>query len=643
MAAISAAVVLAAMANGNQFGQMADDRIAWMSSAFDQEIPVSFELGGKRFDSRFNGWITTRQAKNDGFTVTATDPSSGVQLTVTVRSYSDFPVVEWKASLKNTGKEDSPLIQRFMPLSGRFATAGTPLLHHFLGSVCDKNDYEPYESSLRKGERKAIASTSGRATQDAMPYFNIETGKAKGVIAAIGWPGQWTSSFENLGNGVQITGGQADTSFILHSGEEIKGPMSVLLFYRGDWIDGQNVWRRWMMKHNQPKLKPQISICTGNSYPGIITNAAEELHFLKRYKEIGVNADYWWQDAGWYKCGDPPNWGVTGTWEIDKSRWPNGIRGVSDWVHENGMKTIVWFEPERVHPGTWLADNKPEWVLGGKNGGLLNLGLKDCQEWITDRIDSLIKSERIDFYRQDYNIAPLEHWKMGDAPDRQGITEAKYVDGYFGLWDELKRRNRNMPIDSCASGGRRNDVATLRRAVPLLRSDYIFEPIGEQCHTYGISFWIPFNGTGFLTEDIYLIRSQQSPEFTVGVDVRPTDQKYEVLKKAIKEWREINDYYAGDYYPLSQYSIQNDIWMAWQFNLPEKGKGFFQAFRRGDCEQPSCIVKLRGLKADAKYTVEEIDTRKRTIYTGTQLMAGYTVESATRPAALVFKYWKSKP
>lgn len=30
-----------------------------------------------------------------------------------------------------------------------------------------------------------------------------------------------------------------------------------------------------------------------------------------------------------------------------------------------------------------------------------------------------------------------------------------------------------MLIDSCASGGRRNDLETLRRAVPLLRSDLL--------------------------------------------------------------------------------------------------------------------------------------------------------------------------
>jgi len=39
-----------------------------------------------------------------------------------------------------------------------------------------------------------------------------------------------------------------------------------------------------------------------------------------------------------------------------------------------GMGIVVWFEPERVAPGTWLAKTIPQWILGGEKGGLLNLG-----------------------------------------------------------------------------------------------------------------------------------------------------------------------------------------------------------------------------------------------------------------------------
>jgi alpha-galactosidase len=53
--------------------------------------------------------------------------------------------------------------------------------------------------------------------------------------------------------------------------------------------------------------------------------------------------------------------------------------------------------------------------------------------------------------------------------------------------------NPQLRIDSCASGGRRNDLETMRRAVPLWRSDYA--EVGDrtargntnQCFTYVLS------------------------------------------------------------------------------------------------------------------------------------------------------------
>ena len=103
-----------------------------------------------------------------------------------------------------------------------------------------------------------------------------------------------------------------------------------------------------------------------------------------------------------------------------------------------------------------------------------------------------MKREGVDFYRQDYNIDPLNFWRDADEPDRQGISEIRYVEGYLAYWDALLERNPGLRIDSCASGGRRNDLETMRRAVPLLRSDYLLEPVGQQTHTYGIALWIPF-------------------------------------------------------------------------------------------------------------------------------------------------------
>ena len=125
------------------------------------------------------------------------------------------------------------------------------------------------------------------------------------------------------------------------------------------------------------------------------------------------------------------------------------------------------------------------------------------RKWLTEHVDRLLNEQGIDLYRQDFNMDPLGYWRGADSPDRQGISEIKHVTGYLAYWDELRRRHPKMLIDSCASGGRRNDLETMRRAVPLWRSDYAFEAIGHQCMMYGLSLWLPFHGTGTVCTRLY--------------------------------------------------------------------------------------------------------------------------------------------
>jgi alpha-galactosidase len=295
---------------------------------------------------------------------------------------------------------------------------------------------------------------------------------------------------------------------------------------------------------------------------------------------------------------------------VDQARFPRGIRAISDHAHARGVKTILWFEPERVTPNTKLYEKK-QWLLG-KDGEqkLLNMGNPEARRWVTDRISSLLTSEALDLYRQDFNIDPLPYWRENDAPDRQGITEIRYVEGYLTHLDELLRRHPGLRIDTCASGGRRNDLETLRRATPNLRSDYILEPLGQQQHTYGISLWIPFHGTGVNSPDPYIFRSQMCPHLTPVFDMRDRKLDYESIRKRIAEWQAIAPLYYADYYPLTPYATTPDAWLAWEFQDPKTGKGFVQAFRRPDCKMDSLKVKLRGLDPSRNYQLTDVDSGK---------------------------------
>ena len=250
-------------------------------------------------------------------------------------------------------------------------------------------------------------------------------------------------------------------------------------------------------------------------------------------------------------------------------------------------------------------------------------------------MSGLIKSQGIDWYREDMNGGgPLRAWRRGDAPDRQGMTENVYVQGHLTFWDELRRRHPGLRIDSCASGGRRNDLETMRRAVPLLRSDFQFPNMpgvveGNQGHTYGLSSWLPFQGSGCYLYEPYAYRSFYLPSFGMGA---LTASNTAAQQKAYAECRHIAPLLLADYYPLTPYSRELNRWIAWQFHRAETDESVVQAFRRPDAVADTLTVKLRGLDPTQRYEIQNFDGGA-TVRTGSELMNGCRITLPEKPAA----------
>ncbi|MBI4586449.1 MAG: alpha-galactosidase [Planctomycetes bacterium] len=637
------------------------------SRLFSAEPPFSFIYDGKPSAELLKTWeLKRRSARIDPqrteHALLWTDSRTGLSVRCVGIEYHDFPAVEWTLYFKNAGAADTPILENIQALDLQLdrGSGGEFLLHHHVGSPANGNDYGPLETPLGRRAAKRLGGAGGRPTNSDWSYFNIEWG-AEGLIAAVGWPGQWAAELAlDDGRGLHLCAGQELTRFKLLPGEEVRGPLMALQFWKGDWIRAQNIWRRWMMAHSMPKPggslpPPQLLASSGRQYDEMIkANEENQILFIDRYLAEGLKLDYWWMDAGWYVHGGG-GWPRVGTWEVDASRFPRGLRAVSDHAHQRGLKILVWFEPERVAAETWLAKNHPEWILGGSKGGLLNLGDPAVRQWLTEHVDSLLTGQGIDLYRQDFNIDPLGHWRGNDAPDRQGITEIKHVAGYLAYWDELIRRHPGMLIDSCASGGRRNDLETMRRAVPLWRSDYAYEAIGHQCMTYGISLWLPFHGTGTVAArnapyygsgltpvEPYAFWSNACPSLGCGFDMREKELDYAALRRLFDQWRRLSPNYYGDFYPLTPWSRDDKAWMAWQFDRPEAGEGMVQVFRRHNSFYESARFKLRGLEASARYLVANIDEpeAKQEVAGSELLDRGLPVSAPGQPAAVILTYQK---
>jgi alpha-galactosidase len=614
--------------------------------------PFSFTLDGKPSADFLSAWELRReQHRLDGnrteYDIIYSNPTSQISVRGVAISYSDFPAVEWTLYFRNNSSTPSPILENIRPLDTSFDLGheAEVKVHHSRGSTATATDFEPLTDALPIGKTSHFSSIGGRPSDGDMPYFSLEW-LHRGVIVAIGWPGQWdlTASREEAAQGVRLSSGQSATHFRLLPGEEVRTPLIAIQFWSGDWIDGQNLWRRWMFDHNLPRPAghlPPPQIAGGSAHFTVEMQEADEANqkrFLLEMLNKGFPIDHWWMDAGWYRY--EKNWSKVGTWEIDRTRFPEGLKPITDLGHEHKVKSILWFEPERVTEGSWLATQHPEWLIGppGKDR-LLFLGNKNARQWLVNRISKLISENGLDVYRQDFNFEPLPRWQSNDTPDRQGISEIQHVEGYLWFLDELRKRFPNLLLDTCASGGRRLDLETLRRAVPLWRSDYPYGATPMQMQTYGLALWVPYFGTGAGAPDPYVFRSEMTPAIGIGPDPRIQGESLNHLLKLLGQWREVAPFYSGDFFPLTGYSQDEAVWMAYQWSKPTGDAGVVQAFRR--TQSPFSVAKFRlhNLDESAQYLVEDLDSHKKVELSGKALMGeGLPIAIDGSPGSVLLKF-----
>ena len=567
--------------------------------------------------------------------------------------YRDYDAYEWTVYFTNNGNSNSGILKYInavdMEIAGKDA--------HLKGILGDhENQYVPYDRDLRE-EDVEFVSTSGRATHIYFPYFNVET-ESGGAMLALGWGGTWRAgfSYDDETQKTKFTGtGTVGMETYLKPQETVRTPLvAVVRYYERNEDVATNAWRRWFVDCNMPKedaksaspVQPHTSMMlaydTGraNSDGSISEYYGSWKRSMDAYYDNGLTADFRWFDAGWYfdpygKTVESDWWGTVGTWELDSVKWPqNTFRESVEYGHKNGTKTLMWFEPERVTHLDGMVANygyKYEWVLsdhGNNNVFINNLGIPECLEWTLDRIIQTMEETGIDMYREDFNLDPGIFWSIGDGYEgnnRTGITENLYIQGHYALWDGIleycAENGKCTFIDSCASGGGRNDLESMRRAVPFLRSDSDRTTTGLRlAMTTSLVKWLPYTGAvakesdGQLMNgvtDLYVLRTTYLPHMDLQAAFYHDQDKidWETLRQGLAEWEIVSDFFLKDFYTLTPYRGVNDRsnWTAYMYFDAEKDEGIVQAFRPIDCTEREYTVKLKGIDPDAFYSVTDFE------------------------------------
>jgi alpha-galactosidase len=638
------------------------------------DAPISFVYGGRASRELLPTWKVTNSSKDESdrrlHTVKYADPASGLELVAEICEYRDFPAVEWMLHFKNAGQVDTPILENVQALDFSLDVQpphGEVVLHRILGCAgsCASgsiSDFAPVDEVLPLGVKRRIAPVGGRSATSATPFFNLEIPENRGAVVAVGWTGQWAAEFErpyfDKSSRLTVRAGMEHTHLKLLPGEQIRTPQSLLLFWEGDRNAGQNQFRRFVLRHKTPQAggKPAqlpvagmgwFALGMGNQY-----SEANQIALAQTYRKLGLDVETFWVDAGWFEGGWPMG---VGNWFPKKEAFPNGFKKLSEVVHGLDMKFLVWFEPERVSAGTWLHREHPEWLLSHARGDwdfmhadlngveqyLLNLGNPEARAWLTDHVSTLIEESKIDIYRHDANIDPSNYWELADAPDRQGITEIRHIEGLYAYWEDLKSRHPGLLVECCSSGNRRFDLETISRTINLWRSDFAFRPAADQCQMYGISQFIQLSANGCKAVDNYGFRSVLGPGMCLCWDPQAKDFPVEQARRDIALCKRLRPYFSGDYYPLTPYSTKENVWLAYQFHRDDLDEGVVLAFRRPACARTGVTVQLGGVAPDTKYEVEDVDTGKKTVCQGAEL-ADLRVTATSQPEAVVLIYRRLK-
>lgn len=603
----------------------------------------------------------------------------GLKIANKARKYPDFDAYEWVNELENTGEGKTDIISELwdadvsIPFEreekrkpSAYCPDGDEVTKVFspFGANVGERDFAAdideinfnMPDYLFPGKSMRFRNVSGRSSDGRAPFFNVHKG-GKGFIAAIGWTGQWNCRIERESDAVSFRSKVEDTHFCLYPGEKIRTSSVVIMLYSGSIEEGQNKWRSFLRAHFSPvSSEAELPFSLG-IWGGMPTG--EVAARIDTAVKSRIPVSHLWMDAGWYGEAKPtPNefegdWAEhTGDWRVSACVHPGGMGEIAEKLSACGKGFLLWLEPERVKKHAPIARSHPEYFLSsgreGETNLLLNLGNGAAWSYCFETLCGIIEKLGVSCYRQDFNFYPLSLWRAADAEDRQGITEIKHIAGLYRLWDSLRERFPRLLIDNCASGGKRIDIETLKRSVPLWRSDVYcpanYKPEAAQVHGMAYALWMPYSGTGSgRSYDLYSIRSAYAPAMRLchafsAAEPFCDGEKAAILRRCGEEYLAVRKYFSGDVHFLTKPSADESAWCAVQWHRHGQGDGMIQLFVREKSVYSEAVFALKNIKKEKDYVFIDMDGGEFTANGAELLRSGLMLHIEEKRKAKIFIY-----
>jgi len=341
-------------------------------------------------------------------------------------------------------------------------------------------------------------------------------------------------------------------------------------------------------------------------------------HNIEELKEIAtiaadIGAERFVLDDGWFKGRNSANSSL-GDWFVDNHKYSEGMHPLINHIHSVGMTFGLWFEPEMVSPDSDLFQSHPEWIMGEDNQALgrgqyvLDISIKEVQEYLFERIDSILNEYPIEYIKWDHN-------RVLPYPD------ASQTRALYNLLSRIKDAHSSLEIESCSSGGGRIDYGILKHSqrVWLSDSNDALERLRIQ---HEALLWLPFSVTGSHVgpkvchtsgrELSMSFRAWVAAQRHMGFEMDPRELSFEdnLLLKSVTQWWKENREWMMKAKILRLPCIDNSVIAEIQVN--SKGDHFvvFAGQNTASEFSSSSPLVLAGLDSKSMYNISLINKKE---------------------------------
>lgn len=486
------------------------------------------------------------------------------------------------------------------------------------------------EEVMRGNTLCANACTGIKTAQEGTPGIIIATDTPAHeeyghcLTAALAWSGNYTLAFTHNAQGQGFLGlghDFAQAPYTLAPGQELELPQAVLLNSVAGKGDATRRLHRYLRRCVIPRGK-QTRDCLLNSWEGVHFDVHEPTlrEMMQRTAALGI--EMFVLDDGWFGHRKDDHSSL-GDWYPAPDKLPKGLKPLTDYAAAQGLKFGLWIEPEMICPDSDLYRAHPDWALQlpgivpteQRYQLVLNLARPEVAGFVLQTVSDLLSSNPgIAYVKWDSNRM------MTDVPHTNIYFD--YINAYYRIMRELRLRHPNVVFQCCSAGGGRMDLGAAQFHEEFWLSDNT-DAHDRLRMQWSATHFFPANAVGaHVTASPNLYTGRRSTlkfRFDValagrlGFELDPrslnAEEEAEIrarlaLAKGLRQLVQL-----GDVYRLVSPYESTDC--ALLYTNGQQALLLAYTTERAFTQQ-HIRIQLRGLQADALYTIEELlpDTPK---------------------------------